>query len=88
MSDADVHVENVHCKHMTEKALLCRIGKEDMWIPRSQVREESEVLDDLNASEGTLIISHWIASEKGLVEKSEQPQQSKQRSFKFNRGSQ
>ncbi len=57
------------CKHATEKALLVKIpGHDDMWIPRSQVHDDSEVYDDTANSEGTLVITQWIAEQKNLAE--------------------
>ncbi len=49
----------------TEKALLCNIEGEEIWIPKSQILDESEVIE--KGDEGSLIITQWIASEKGLV---------------------
>lgn len=67
----DVRVENCYVKHMTEKAMLVKVPKmEAFWIPRSQIRPDSEVFDDMENSEGTLVVSHWIAEQKGLVDSS------------------
>lgn len=49
----------------TEKALLCDIEGEEIWIPKSQITDNSEVLE--KGDKGMLIITQWIASEKGLV---------------------
>ena len=53
----------------TEKALLCelRAGREllEVWIPRSQLLDGTEVEDRGDA--GTLTIPHWLAEEKELV---------------------
>jgi len=35
------------------------------WIPQSQVDDDSELWE--NGQEGTLVLSEWIAKEKGLV---------------------
>ena len=49
----------------TAAALLCKIEGRDVWIPQSQIDDDSEVW---RASDvGTLIISEWIAKEKGLI---------------------
>ena len=67
-AEPDVRVENCYVKHMTEKAMLVKVPKmEAFWIPRSQIRPDSEVFDDMDNSEGTLVVSHWIAEQKGLV---------------------
>ena len=51
----------------TPKAILVEIPDcdEALWIPQSQVDDESEVWEE--GQEGTLIISQWIAQEKGLA---------------------
>ena len=49
----------------TGKALLCLIGEEEVWIPQSQIDDESEVYE--RGGEGMLVVSQWIAEQKGLV---------------------
>ncbi len=58
---------NVVCKKETNAALLCEIDGTDYWIPKSHVHADSEVFDDGANAEGKLIISEWIARQKGLV---------------------
>jgi hypothetical protein len=53
------------CLKQTEKALLVEIDGEQHWIPQSQVDDDSEVYKE--GDEGTLVVSEWIATEKGLV---------------------
>lgn len=62
-----VTIENVYCKHATEKALLVVIAGEEHWMPRSQIHDDSEVWDDMNNDEGKLVITQWIAEQKGLA---------------------
>lgn len=57
---------DVKCRRATEKALLCVINDEEYWIPQSQIDDDSEVYDAGENSEGVLIISEWIADQKGL----------------------
>lgn len=64
---AAVRVEDVVCKKATEKALLCVIGGEEYWIPISQVDDASEVFDDRDNAEGVLVITEWLAQQKGLL---------------------
>ena len=67
MSDSEyVSVGNVTVLRATEKALLCRIEDDDreIWIPRSQIAEESEVEDE--GDEGELFVSEWFARQEGL----------------------
>lgn len=62
---ATVDIRNVVCTAETEKALLCEIAGEEYWIPKSQVDDDSEVY--MQGTEGTLIITEWIATQKGLL---------------------
>lgn len=68
MRDGDdvVEFENVTCSKETDKALLVEIEGEEYWIPKSHIADESEVKDEDEHNEGTLVISAWIAREKGL----------------------
>lgn len=58
-------LHGVRCKHATDKAILieCDDLDEEEWIPLSQVSEDSEVMD--TDDEGTLIITLWLAEQKG-----------------------
>lgn len=60
-----VTFKDVRAKAATDKAVLCVIDDEEYWIPKNQIHEDSEVYGD--GHEGTLIISEWIATEKGLT---------------------
>jgi len=60
-----VEIEGVFVKAETAKALLCVIDGKEHWIPQSQIDDDSEVWQ--KDDEGTLIISEWIATEKGLI---------------------
>jgi hypothetical protein len=51
----------------TGKALLVRIGEGEHWIPQSQIHADSEVYS-LSTSGGKLIVSKWIAEQRGLWE--------------------
>lgn len=64
--DETVSLQGVYVKHATEKALLCVINGAEHWIPKSQIDDASEVFDDLSNDEGTLVISQWLASQKGF----------------------
>ncbi len=61
-----VAVENVRVLRATERALLIQAGDdgEEVWIPKGQVDKASEVKDDGDV--GTLLISAWIAEQKGF----------------------
>jgi hypothetical protein len=62
---AKVTLDNVEAKKDTGRALLCEIDGEEVWIPHSQIDDDSEVfkLGDV----GRLVISEWIAKQKGLA---------------------
>lgn len=49
----------------TAKALLCRIGKRDVWVPKSQIHDDSEVYKQ--GHEGKLVLSQWFAEQEGLA---------------------
>lgn len=52
-------------KRETDKAILCDFGDKECWIPLSQVDDDSEIWQA--GEEGTIIVSEWIAKEKGLI---------------------
>jgi hypothetical protein len=60
-----VRIEGVVCIKATSKAILVVIDDEQHWIPQSQVHADSEVYN--HGDEGTLVITEWIAKQKGLV---------------------
>jgi hypothetical protein len=64
---AVVGIEDVECIQETPLALLCRFHErdEDLWIPKSQVSESSDVREVLD--EGTLVMAEWLAVEEGLL---------------------
>lgn len=57
--------EDVSVIRETDSALLCRIDGKDVWIPKSQIADDSEVYE--SGTEGTLVVSQWIAEQKNLV---------------------
>lgn len=61
-----VSFEDIKVVKESPKALLCLINGEEVWIPKSQIDEDSEVWNE-KTSGGTLIITEWIAKEKGLI---------------------
>lgn len=65
MSKLAVRIDDVECTKETDKALLCVIDGKPVWLPKSQIDDESEVFAE--GDTGTLVISEWIAGEKGLA---------------------
>jgi hypothetical protein len=49
----------------TDAAVLCEIDGEEMWIPQSQIHDDSEVWKE--GDEGKLVVSQWIAKKKDLI---------------------
>jgi len=64
MSRRTVEFEGKAVKE-TDAALLVEIDGKEWWIPKSQIDESSEVRAE--DDEGTLVITEWIATEKGLI---------------------
>jgi hypothetical protein len=60
-----VRLPDVVAVKATERALLVRIEGKEHWIPQGQIDDESEVWRE--GDEGELVVSEWIATQKGLV---------------------
>ena len=64
--DAEVAFESCWCTAETEKAILVYGATDDpLWVPKSQVLEESEVYK--KGTDGELIISRWWAKQRGII---------------------
>lgn len=57
-------IEAVLIKAATDKALLCTVGTEDIWIPRSQLHDDCELSE--KDDEGDLIIPKWLAAKNDI----------------------
>lgn len=55
----DVTVAFDRLKHVTNKAVLLRIGSDEVWLPLTQVV-------DMFPKRKEVIVTSWIAREKGL----------------------
>lgn len=66
MPKEPVYFEDVEVLHETDAAILVNLDGEEIWIPKSQILDESEVFD-MDSSGGTLVITEWIAMEKELI---------------------
>ena len=60
-----VTFENIKCTGETEKAILVKIDGKRHWFPKDHVDDDSDVYKA--GTDGKLIVSEWIANEKGLV---------------------
>lgn len=66
--DEGVHIGDGTCVKETDKAILVesddiRGGK--IWIPKSQVHDDSEVFED--GHEGKIVVTKWFATKEGLT---------------------
>jgi hypothetical protein len=59
----DVEVDEVEIE--TEKAIMVSDGYKNVWIPRSQIADTSEVQG--KGDRGNLRIPEWLAKDKGLI---------------------
>lgn len=50
----------------TDKAMLCDIEGQEVWIPVSQIDEDGTDISE-EGDEGTLVIPEWLSIEKGLI---------------------
>lgn len=57
--------EKARAKKETDRALLVEIDGEEHWIPKSQILDDSEVYEE--GGEGVLVVTTWIAKQKGLI---------------------
>lgn len=62
---SDVRIEDVVCKHATQKALLVEVDGDEVWVPQSQITDDSEVWKE--GDTGTLVVTEWIAEQKGWL---------------------
>jgi hypothetical protein len=59
-----VTISGVVVEAETDSAILCDIEGEEIWIPKSQIDDDSEVYE--MGTNGDLVITQWIARKKGL----------------------
>lgn len=65
--DAVAEFENVIVLRETPKAILVNINGHSAWIPKSQISAMDSEVSAMGDS-GTLVVSTWIADEKGLYD--------------------
>jgi len=53
----------------TDKALLVELELHEctIWIPKSQIHDDSEVFDADDNAEGNVVVERWFAEKEGLV---------------------
>jgi hypothetical protein len=60
-----VRLSDCECTAETERAILVEVNAEEMWFPKTQIDESSEVTT--KGDRGVLVISNWIAKQKNLI---------------------
>jgi hypothetical protein len=48
----------------SERAILCKIDKAQVWVPKSVIGEDSQVR--AMGDKGTLAVARWFAEREGL----------------------
>ena len=67
--DEPITFEKCEVARTTDKALLCWIDGDKVWIPKSQIDDDSELYDGaVEGDTGTLVIPRWLAIDKALVD--------------------
>ena len=65
----NVSEDDAQCLSESPKALLVLIAGREHWVPKSQIHDDSEVYK--RGDRGKLVMSKWIATERGLWEREE-----------------
>lgn len=67
--DMGVDLGTAEAKHDTGKALRVSVDDlgRDIWVPHSQIHDDSEVFDCDDNAVGHLIITRWFAEKERLV---------------------
>lgn len=60
----DVVVVRAVCIRQTDRAILVRIGPRELWVPQSQVHDDSEVYQ--LGDDGKLVVKAWFARKEGI----------------------
>jgi hypothetical protein len=66
----ETHARQVTLKHVHNNALLVKDDEgEEVWIPFSQIHDDSEIWEDSKKGEkGKIVVSEWIAKKVGWLE--------------------
>lgn len=70
--DEPVSLGEVRLAHVTEDALKVTSLEDDaqfdgdLWVPKTQVHEDSEVFEGMDGNEGELVVNKWWADKKGF----------------------
>lgn len=63
MDEEPHRIDGVTSLGETERAVKCRIHGETVWIPKSQITDDSEVYKAHQT--GTLVVTGWLAKQEG-----------------------
>lgn len=69
-SEAAVTLGTVEFLSETDKAILVNLDGDSVWVPKSQIDEDSEIYGGGNnhrGEEGKLVVSAWWARQAGYV---------------------
>lgn len=58
-------IAKVKAIRQTDKALLCKIDDDDVWVPKSLIHDDSEVYEP--GHHGKLVVAQWFAEKEGLA---------------------
>jgi len=60
-----VTIPDVKALRETKLALLCLVRGKELWVPQSQIHDDSEVYEV--GGEGKLVVKGWWAAKEGLA---------------------
>ena len=67
--DEETYSKQVTLKHVHKEALLVEDDEgEEVWIPFTQIHDDSEIWDESKKGEkGKIVVSEWIAKRVGWL---------------------
>ena len=60
--------DDVELQYETPKAILVVIDGNELWIPKSLIREGSTVQNGMKGERGCLVLPKWFAVKEGLAD--------------------
>ena len=64
--EENVSIEVEKVKVETDKAILVIVEDEEVWVPKSQIHEDSEVYSLKSGKDGgTLVVTQWFGQKAG-----------------------
>jgi hypothetical protein len=67
--ESGIDLGTAEAKRDSGKALLCSVDDlgRDIWVPHSQIHEDSEVFDCDENKVGRLVVTRWFAEKEKLA---------------------